>query len=549
VIENRLQINIGIFRHFKGDLFGGLTAAVVALPLALAFGVASGAGALAGLYGAIFVGFFSALFGGTPAQISGPTGPMTVIMTAVIMQFAHNPTLAFTVVMMGGMFQILFGLLKLGRYIKLVPYPVISGFMTGIGLIIIIIELAPLFGYDNPTGGVLPALAELRHLKTNINLHAVAVGLLSLMVVVFLPHSVSRFFPAPLSALLIGGFLVVTLFPEAPVIGEIPSGLPQLVFPQIEATLFLDMLKSALVLALLGSIDSLLTSLVADNISQTRHDSNRELLGQGIGNIVAGAFGGLPGAGATMRTVINVRTGGQTPLSGIIHALTLLLIVLGFGSFSAHIPHATLAGILLKVGFDIVDWDYLRRLSRAPKSGSAIMLAVLLLTVFVDLIMAVAVGVITASLLFVKQYADLQEAEFRAYKKHKKTTGLSAQEKELVEAMHDQVFIFQLRGPLSFGAAKDMVDYALPDEPHKILILDLENVQSIDDSAALAIEEIIKRIRHSQGNILLCGMTNEVGKSLNRTGVLRALGKGFRFKRRLSALNMAARLIEKPTQP
>ena len=273
--------------NLRGDIYGGLTAAVVALPLALAFGVASGAGALAGLYGAIFVGFFAAIFGGTPAQVSGPTGPMTVVMALIVTRFAHDPALAFTVVMMGGAFQILFGVMRFGRYISLVPFPVVSGFMSGIGCIIIILQLAPLVGHPAPDGNMLHKLVGLPPLLASPVADAVALGLLSLAVVFLMPKRITRVLPAQLVALTLGTIAGMTLFTGAPVIGDIPTGLPQPHLPTFSLADFPQMLVSALILAFLGSIDSLLTSLIADSITRTHHHSDKELVGQGIGNLIA----------------------------------------------------------------------------------------------------------------------------------------------------------------------------------------------------------------------------------------------------------------------
>ena len=425
--------------NIRGDIYGGLTAAVVALPLALAFGVASGAGPMAGLYGAIFVGFFASLCGDTPAQISGPTGPMTMVMALVVIQYADHPGIAFSVVMMGGLFQILFGILRLGQFISLVPFTVISGFMSGIGVIIIILQLPLLMGHSAPSGGIIGALEDLPAIVAHLNWQAFLVGAVSLAIVILTPAGVSRKLPSLLIALIAGTTLVWVTLPDAPILGDIPTGPPALQAPAFSWPLLPDMIASALVLALLGAIDSLLTSLIADNITRTHHEPERELVGQGIGNLVAGLFGGIPGAGATglrrrssiklrifrnrslgtatsaMRTVVNIRAGGATPVSGMIHALVLLAVVLGLGPLAGHIPaHAVLAGILIKVGFDIIDWSYLRKVRRAPKIGVVLMFVVLILTVFVDLIIAVTVGVIAASLLFVKRMSDLQLQNIRA---------------------------------------------------------------------------------------------------------------------------------------
>ena len=341
------------FRNLKGDIYGGITAAVVALPLALAFGVASGAGPVAGIYGAIFVGFFAALFGGTPAQVSGPTGPMTVVTAALITQYAHEPAMAFTVIMLAGLFQIGFGLLRLGRYINLVPYPVVSGFMSGIGCIIIILQLAPFIGRVNPAGGPLEVLAALPQAFSDPLPDAVATGLVALAIVIFLPTRLRKYAPPPLVALAAGTLAAAWYFTGAPIIGEIPTGFPDPQLPTFSLQELPGMVKAALVLAFMGSIDSLLTSLICDSMSKTPHRSDRELIGQGIGNTIAGLMGAIPGAGATMRSVINIRSGGQTPLSGALHALLLLAVMLGLGAYAKYIPHAVLAGILIKVGVEV----------------------------------------------------------------------------------------------------------------------------------------------------------------------------------------------------
>ena len=362
-------------RHWRGDLLGGLTAAVVALPLALAFGNAAlgPGGAIYGLYGAIVTGFLAALLGGTPAQVSGPTGPMSVTVAGVVSSLmavgvasrlsgGELLPLVMAAVVLGGGFQILFGLLKLGRYITLVPYSVVSGFMSGIGIIILLIQAGPLLGIP-ASGGVINSLAMVFQ-QFRPNPGALAVGLMTLAVVFLTPKRISQVLPAPLLALLLITPLSVLLFNDQrlealgwealPRIGSIPEGGLQLIQPNWGQHLPL-LLRAGVVLALLGSIDSLLTSLVADNISQSRHDSNRELMGQGVANAVAGLMGGLPGAGATMRTVINIKSGGRTPLSGMTHSLVLLLLLLGAAPLAESIPTALLAGILIKVGLDIID--------------------------------------------------------------------------------------------------------------------------------------------------------------------------------------------------
>jgi len=532
--------------NIKGDVFGGVTAAVVALPLALAFGVASGAGPVAGLYGAIIVGFFAALFGGTPAQVSGPTGPMTVVMAAMVMRYADQPALAFTVVMMGGLFQIAFGAFRLGSYINLVPFPVISGFMSGIGCIIIALQLAPLLGQSHPGAGVVDSLLALPGDLANINGDAAIVAVGTLLIVYLTPQRVERILPAPLLALIVGTLAVLWLLPKAPVLGDIPLGLPEPHLPKLSWNLITDMIGSALVLALLGSIDSLLTSLIADSVTRTHHESDRELVGQGIGNTLAGLFGGIPGAGATMRTVINVRSGGRTPLSGMLHSVTLLAVALGLGPIAGHIPHAVLAGILIKVGVDIIDWGYLKRVPKAPKAGVVMMLMVMGLTVLVDLIVAVTVGIVSASLLFVKRMSDLQLDSVRGGHEE---APLSKREKKILARHGAAIMYYHMSGPMGFGAAKGLTRRVAVDSKYQVLVLDLSEVTFIDTSASMAIEEIMVKANEQGLEVLLIGLVPQVRAVLDRLEVTKVIPAHHCFDDRKGALKYAEKLITggKPT--
>ncbi|MDH4185738.1 MAG: SulP family inorganic anion transporter, partial [Nitrospira sp.] len=432
------------FNNLRGDLYGGLVAAVVALPLALAFGVASGAGAVAGLYGAIVVGFFAALFGGTPAQVSGPTGPMTVVMAGLITQFGQEPSLAFTAVILGGGLQILFGLSGVGQYITLMPYPVISGFMSGIGAIIIILQAGPLIGHASPSGGVLATLAMLPSFVADPVADAVILGVFSLVVMYGLPERVGKIVPPPLIALVAGTVLGVVLFPGAPVIGSIPTGFPMPAVPSLHLDAVKVVIEEAIVLAMLGSLDSLLTSLVCDNMTRSRHDSNRELIGQGIGNAVAGLFGGLPGAGATMRSVVNIRTGGRTPISGTAHAVVLLAVLVGVGPLAEQIPLAVLAGILMKVGVDIIDWRFLKHVFQAPRADLTIMVVVCGMTILADLIMAVAVGMVLASVLFVKRMADLELMNLRVITAQTEESSLTEEEADVLGRHEGKIILVHI---------------------------------------------------------------------------------------------------------
>ena len=528
--------------NLKGDFYGGLTAAVVALPLALAFGEASGAGPIAGLYGAIFVGFFAALFGGTPSQVSGPTGPMIVVFAGIYSALNGEPGLVFATVILAGLLQAIFGICRLGQYIRLVPYPVISGFMTGIGCIIIALQTSRLFGHE-PTGtGTIPAISAIPSAIADPNVIALGLGLLTLIIVFSWPKNLGKFVPPPLAALIIGTVLS-ELFVGAPVLGDIPTGLPSFILPAIEQGTAMIVFEAALVLALLGSLDSLLTSLVADNMTRTKHDSNQELIGQGVGNIFAGFFGGIPGAGATMRTVVNIRTGGRTKLSGMLHSLFLLSIVILLAPLASKIPHAVLAGILVKTGYDIIDFTYLRRAHRGPRWDLALMLVVLILTIFVDLITAVIVGVVLASLAFVKQMSDLQLAELDGSVDNI-SGDLSEEEESLLKTIKNQLMFFEFSGPLSFGAASDLVHQMRQfSKDRSALILDFSRVPFIDASAARAMETISCDAQTMKKPLYIFGMNAEVRQVLRDLEADCCLEDKMFFQERSTAISVAHEYI------
>ena len=501
-----VKINLS---NLRGDFTGGLTAGIVALPLALALGVASGLGPMAGLYGAIAVGFFAALFGGTPAQISGPTGPMVVVLAGLFASLSGDASLIFTAVILAGVFQIVFGVLGVGQYIRLVPYPVISGFMSGIGAIIIILQLGRLLGHE-PPGGTIGALTYLPTALADINFATLALGLGTLVIAYKWPPQLGKFVPGALAALIIG--TLVSLALSVPILGDIPTGLPSLHLPVFDQSKALLILEAAFILAVLGAIDSLLTSLVADNMTRTRHDSNKELIGQGIGNTFAGLIGGIAGAGATMRTVVNIRSGGKYNISGMVHALVLLAIVLGLSPLAAQIPHAVLAGILVKVGLDIIDWSYLKRAHKGPRWDFGLMIMVLALTVFVDLITAVGVGVVFAALAYVKQIAQLQIEELK-----KIPESLNdPKENELLESIKDKVSIFSFGGPLSFGAAADLGHHVRErvKPGSKVTILDFSRVPLMDVSAAMAVDTVTSDALAAGRQLVICGANADINKVL-----------------------------------
>ena len=512
-------------QHWRGDLTGGLTAAVVALPLALAFGNAAlgPGGAIYGLYGAIITGFLAALFGGTPAQVSGPTGPMSVTVAGVVSTLAaigasrdladgEMLPLVMAAVVLGGLLQILMGVLRLGRYITLVPYSVVSGFMSGIGVIILALQIGPLLGISS-RGGVLQSLQMVIR-GFDPNPAALIVGLVTLLVVFTTPRRISQWIPSPLLALVLITPLSLLVFPEGLArIGTIPGGGLNFNLPNWQEHWPL-LLRAGLVLAVLGAIDSLLTSLVADNISHTRHRSNRELVGQGIANTVAGLFNGLPGAGATMRTVINIQSGGRTPLSGMTHSIVLLLLLLGAGPLAEGIPTALLAGILIKVGLDIIDWGFLRRAHRLSMKTALVMWGVLLMTVFWDLIGAVVVGMFVANLLTIESITDHQLGSMDTGTAH-----LSTHEQELLERCGDDLILFHLHGPLSFGAAKGISERMMLVRQYRILLLDITDVPHLGVTASLAIERMVEEAEQNHRRVLVTGARGKVKRRLAQFGI------------------------------
>jgi len=538
------------FDNLRGDLFGGVTAAVIALPMALAFGVASGAGPAAGLYGAVLVGLFAALFGSTPTLISEPTGPMTVIMTAVIAQLlAANPeqgmAMAFTVVMLAGVFQMLFGALKLGHYVTMMPYTVISGFMTGIGIILIVLQLGPFLGQAPPPGGVMGTLSSLPQMIRDIRAEETALALLSFSLLILFPKRLSRMVPPQLLALVLGTLVSVILLSEAEIrrIGEIPTGLPELQLPVFTAAQWQLMVVEAAVLAVLGSIDALLTSVIAENLTRKESDSNKELFGQGMGNLASGLFGGIPGAGATMGTVVNIQTGGRSALSGLTRAVLLLIVVLWAADLTEQIPLAVLAGIALKVGIDIIDWSFLKRAHRVSFKAALIMYGVIALTVFVDLITAVAIGVFIANVLTIARMEKLQSNAVKAIHDANPEHNLTRDEQTLLEQANGKILIFALGGPLLFGVAKAISRKYAVLSSHEILIVDFTEVPILGVSSSLAVENIILEDLQQQRPVFIVGAVGDVADRLAKLGLLQRLPAAHVLGTRQEALTQATALL------
>ncbi len=513
--------------NLRGDLFGGVTTAIVSLPLALTFGVAALNSPVAGLYGAICVGFFAALFGGTPTLISEPTGPMTVVMTTVVATLTARDSenglaMAFTVVMLAGAFQIIFGVFKLGKYITLMPYSVISGFMSGIGVILIVLQIPSILGQVAPKGGVIGTLTNIPSLISQASIPDVILGGLALAIIFLVPSKLKRYCPPQLLALVIGTIVSLIFFREAGIrtIGQIPIGLPEFRFPTFTPEEMTTVVIDGVALGFLGCIDTLLTAVIADSLTRTQHDSNKELIGQGIGNIVSGFCGGLPGAGATMGTVVNIQTGAKTALSGISRAFILLVIVLGAAPLMQSIPMAVLAGIAIKVGIDILDWSFLKRAHVVSTKGAVIMYGVLALTVLVDLIVAVGVGVFIANILTIDKLSELQSQEVRTITDSDDDMQLSPIERDLLKQAQGQVLLFYLSGPMIFGVAKAIAREHNAMAKVGTIIVDLSDVPMLGVTASLAIENVIKEAIEEGREVYLVGVKGATRTRLQRLKVL-----------------------------
>ena len=508
---------------FKGDVFGGVTAAVVGLPVALAFGVASGLGALAGIYGAIAVGFFAAMFGGTKSQISGPTGPMAVAMAAVVTIHADNLGQAFAIVILAGLIQILLGVMRVGRLVSFTPYSVISGFMSGIGVIIILLQTLPFLGADAATGGPRGAIRALPDAIESVNFHSLVIAAGTLAVGVLWPRQLRKYLPPTLAALIAGTLLGVLWLTGAPVIGDVPTGLPSLQWPDFSLSALDGVVTPALTIALLGSIDSLLTSLIADSITRTRHDPNRELVGQGIGNMMAGFVQGLPGAGATMGTVVNIRAGGRTQVSGVLRAAILLAMVLGLGRYVEAIPHAVLAGILMKVGWDIIDWRFITRAHRVQREHLIVMLITMGLTVFLDLITAVAIGLIAAGMASARQFERLEMDSVVSVPLLDRTF-LYPDSAEAADDFSARVGMVALHGSFSVASSNRLINTISADiHDHEVLILDFSETLYVDDSAALVVEQLIDTATEENTPVVVMGLSGFPADTMRSLNVLRSV--------------------------
>ena len=550
----------------RGDVLGGVTSAVVLLPMALAYGVVSGLGVIAGLYGAVAVGFFASLFWGTKALISGPTGPMAVAMAVVVGNYADNLTEAFSIVIMAGAIQIVLGVLKMGRYVAYTPYSVISGFTSGVGVIIVLLQVLPFLGAASPGGGTVGAIRAFPGALGNINFDALAIALVTLVVTVVWPKRLQRTLPPTLAALIAGTLLGVLVLTGAPLIGEVPTGFPEVIDTHTVLQHLVGSFQPALVLALLASINTLLMSLIADSMTRGTHQPNRELVGQGVGNIFSGLFGGMPGAGNIPATVVNARTGGRSPLSGVLCSLLLLTLVLGLGSYVGEIPHAVLAGILMKVGWDIIDWRFITRIHRVQREHLLVMVITLGLTVFADLLSAIMLGLIVAALVSARQFEYLEldsvisvpllDISFLAPEEEDEEEGEADDLDSMLSLLGDdddeegeddgdgldallsllgddddedefdpfsaRCGLVSFRGSFTVASSNRMFSTMSVDiQDHEVVILDFSQTNYMDDSAAFTVERLIDVAIEENTECIVMGLGGAVGAGLQKLQILR----------------------------
>lgn len=511
-------------KYLRNDLLGGLTTGIVALPLALGLGVQSGMGAEAGLYGAIFLGFIAALLGGTRLQVSGPTGPMTVISALVIATFIHDlgsfskalPFILSTFAS-AGLFQILFAILRLGNLIHFVPYAVISGFMTGIGLIIILLQLFPMMGHQAP-GNLIDVIKHSDVLFSHPNFYSLGLTLGTLAIIYIMP----KFFRAiPGSLIALISLSLIATYCQLPIttIGTIPSGLPTLHLDIFTAIAWENhiwtILKYGLVLAALGSIDSLLTSVVVDNMTHTRHNSKRELFGQGVGNFVGALLGALPGAGATMRSVVNINNGSKTRLAGVVHSIVLLTILLGANRYASVVPMPVLSGVLINVGLSIIDYRGFKQLLKIPRTEAIITIIVTLMTVFVDLITAVGIGVLLSTLHFMQSMTAIGKEQACTFKFEEENNG-----EKMPPHLEGKVYIKHLEGPFFFGIASECKQLltGLPDIAY--VIIRMNHVPYIDQSGAYALEDGLDYLQKKGIRALFTDLQPQPNKLFNKLNIV-----------------------------
>lgn len=514
---------------FRADLIAGITVGIVALPLAMAFAIASGVPPQAGLVTAIIAGFLISALGGTQVCIGGPTGAFIVIIYGIISTYGLANLLICT--LMAGVFLIIMGLMRLGNLIKFFPNPLIIGFTNGIAVLILLTQVRDFFGLaiTKMPSGFIPSIQALWHAAPSVHVATVLMASLGLLCLRRWPEHWGRYLPAPMVVLITATLLTHFLNPHllqplttiGSQFGTIPQGFPSFQWPSLSWEHMAQLVPPAFTIALLGAIESLLCAVVADGMTNDRHDANQELLAQGIANIITPFFGGIPATGAIARTATNIKNGGKTPIAGIIHAIVLLLVLLLIAPLATHIPLAVLAAILVNVALNMGEWREFKALPHYPKSDGAVLLTTFLLTVIFDLTVAVELGLLLAGVLFIRRMAEQTVVD----------TLEQGNETELESQLLRQhplpkgVMIFRIQGALFFGAADklDAVLHNLGREP-QVLILRLSRLISLDATALHALAELQEKIQRHHKHLILCGTPNQPYQALNNAGLIAKIG-------------------------
>ena len=533
--------------NLKGDMFGGLVSAVMMVPVALGFGALSGLGPVAAFYGAIAVGLFTAAFGGAAPMISGPSALITIFTAIIISSYADSLAEAFTIVMMAGLFQIGFGILRLGRFANWLPFPVVRGVFVGVGGYIFMTQTLWFLGSDIEPGiGLFEVIASWPNAILNLNVHALAVSVITLAVFILWPDRFHRVVPDALVALIAGALAGVFLFDQAPRIGDTPIGLPEIQIPVFHGNLLLDAIQPALILAFLSSMYNLLTALIIDPLTGRTHQPNRELIGLGIGNIVTGAIGGLPGAASAPCALLAARAGGRTAVTGIVCAAVLLAILFGLGRAISYIPHAAFAGILIKVGWDMMDFRFLRRIPRLSPDIGLVTLLTASLSLVMGVIPAIAIGFIVSGMANAMRFQSQQLNQTISTPLLDMLLFPDADDDPDFDPFRARVGLLSLRGSYSIASAREIVRVISPDlVDHEVVIFDFSETTGMDDSAAMAVEDLINSIvRDQDKGCIISGLSDSLEENLSSLGIFDSVPTEDFAKDMDEAKVIAARILE-----
>lgn len=532
MIKNYLKI-------FAGDCLGSLNASIVALPQALAFGVATGFGAGAGVWGAIILTFVSGILGSKIPLVSGITGPVTIVIASIMAALNADISSVILVMFMAGILQVILSLTSLPAIVKYVPYPVISGFMNGVGVIIILMQLNPIIGHPVMSNTISSISAFVKNLST-INQDALFIGILTLVFVFAIPKKFNKIVPGQAIALVFCTFISIKMGLNVERISEISISFPALTLPKANLHDVITYFHYAVTLAIVLSSESLLTLLVADSLLKTKTSSRSMLLGQGVGNIFCALSGSVPGSAATMRTVAAINSGSTTRITALISPIILLFLLFKLSGFVAQIPLAVLAGILIKIGYDIIDVKLLKVLKFAPKDDLYILALVFMLTVFYNLIVAVGAGITCAALLYAKRTADSAKLVHKSvYDK-----DIARLEKILEKDYKHKIRVVHIDGQFFFGSATQLVSQFEEILGTKYLILDYSSENILDISAIFALEDIIIRLQAQKIKILLVLESDTVKEQFENHGILNQIGEKHLFRTEIDAINFAKNCLK-----